>query len=124
MRAAGLSSGIGQGYIDMFRIDIYNASDVKIGTGPITNIISLRRIRSLDRMGGIEFQIPATDSMSQYCTAGAKYKIYHTVYGNLGTFYHAGRSVSVSGNSPALTIKANDQLIELARSSEIGRAHV
>lgn len=94
-----------------FRIDIENAAGDKQGSGPLTNIQSLSRSRSLDKMGGITFTVPATDKKTTEIQAGRWYHVYHDTHGDLGRFRHA--SHSVSADSRTLTVQADDELISL-----------
>ena len=99
-----------------FRIDIEDASGNKIGDGPITTAISLTQQISLDKIGGIDISIPATEYRTQYLTAGRYVHVYHDAEGDLGTYLVRERQVSDSGD-PVLVVACDDLLVEMTRTS-------
>lgn len=100
--------------MSLFRVDVLDAGGNKVGSGPLTNVIGVSRTRSLDKIGTVQFDLPATDPATAMVGAGRQYRIYHADYGLLGTYYHAGQNIGANGT---LKIKAYDALIELARKN-------
>jgi hypothetical protein len=100
--------------MSLFRVDVLDAGGNKVGTGPLTSVISVSRTRSMDKIGTVQFDLPATDPATAMVGAGRQYRIYHADYGLLGTYFHAGQSTGAGGT---LKVKAYDALIELARKN-------
>lgn len=101
----------------MIRIDVLDAGDNKIGAGPLTSVERVTIRRSLDKMGGCDFPVMAIDPKTTVIGAGRKYRIFHAEFGLLGTFRHASQSLAAGSDKPALSVKADDRLIELAQKS-------
>ncbi|MCP4415966.1 MAG: hypothetical protein GY805_05045 [Chloroflexi bacterium] len=71
----------------------------------------------MDEIGGVDFVLPAIDEKTAIVGAGKRYKIYHETYGLLGTYIHKGSSVQVSDGRPAITVQADDALIEMVHKN-------
>jgi hypothetical protein len=100
----------------MIRIDVLDASDNKIGEGPLQpEEVTIRR--SLDKVGGCDFPVAAVEPKVAVIGAGRKYQIFHAEYGLLGTFRHASQSLGAASDKPMLRVKADDQLIELVHKN-------
>lgn len=100
-----------------FRIDVLDASNNKVGTGPLTTVEAVSIRRSLDRIGGASLTLPGTDPKTAVVGIGRKYAIYHSRWGNLGTFSHKRQSLAVSGHTPKLKVDTQDALVELVKRS-------
>lgn len=102
--------------MSLFRVDVLDAGGNKVGSGPLTNVIGVSRTRSLDKIGQVTIDLPATDPATAVVGAGRQYAIYHASLGYLGTYTHSGQDIGVTG-APSLRITASDGLVELARKS-------
>ena len=100
-----------------FRIDVLDANDNVVGDGPLTAVEQVRVRRSLDRVGGADIVLMATDRKTSVVGAGRKYRVVHSRYGTLGTFLHASQERAAGSDQPKLNLKTYDQLIELARKN-------
>lgn len=100
-----------------FRIDVLDANDNVVGDGPLTAVEQVRVRRSLDRVGGADIVLAATDPKTAVVGAGRKYRVLHSEHGALGTFLHASQSVAISESRSRLSLKTYDELIELARQN-------
>ena len=100
-----------------FRIDVLDSSGNPVGDGPITTADSVKRRRSLDRVGGVSFSVQGTDPKTVNIATGRQYRIIHADWGLLGTFYHARQRLGVGADRPRLEVEAYDELIELTRKN-------
>ena len=100
-----------------FYADILDANDVKLGDGPLVNLVSLNDTSSLDQIGGASFAFPAADPRSQYITAGSQFDLYDRVDGNLGRFLYKSKALNESQGEAMLAVDCYDQLRELSRDS-------
>jgi len=100
--------------MSQFRIDVYNAAGVKQNahTHAVSNVRITDRI---NQIGECEFALPAVVAKQLSVARGVKYKLYHEVLGLLSTYTHYDDSTDADQRN--VTIKAYDQLVELANTS-------
>jgi len=96
-----------------FRIDILDASDNKVGDGPLTNIISIDDNRRLDKIGQLTFVIPASDPKVQFITAGRNFDVYDETDGYLGRFIFNKMNFSDTNGKAMLVVQTWSILKEL-----------
>ena len=96
-----------------FRIDILDASDNKVGDGPLTNILQVDDARILDKIGLLTFVIPANDPKVQYITAGRNFDVYDETDGYLGRFIFNKMSFADTNGRTMLIVQTWSILKEL-----------
>lgn len=99
-----------------FLIYVLNSSNVRVGNGAITSATQLKDTRSLDKVGNLVFNIPASDPMVAYIQDGARFDVYDSVDGYLGRYYRKGDNLdsNAQGND-MLQVSAEDQITLLKR---------
>lgn len=96
-----------------FRIDILDAAGNKVGSGPLKNILQVNTTRSLDKIGGASFVVPAEDPKCRQIMAGRQFDIVDEVDGYLGRFFFKKMSVSEADGRALITVETWDTLKEL-----------
>ena len=83
-----------------FRIVLRDASGAIVGTGPILTALNVDDTRSLDRIGSLEFTVPAGEPLARLIGAGTQFDVYDETDGYLGRyFYKTHRIVEESGKA-------------------------
>ena len=98
-----------------FRVDIKNAAGSVVGI--MTSVKSVAIRRSLDRIGRAQITLIGSDKATADIGVGKSYTIHHDKWGTLGTFIHKRQTLGIASEEPALTIEADDELIELTKQS-------
>lgn len=97
-----------------FRIDILDSTGTsKTGDGPLTNIIQLNDVRTLDKIGQLNFTVPANDPKTQYITKGSQFDVYDEVDGYLGRFLFNKKSISDNDGRAIIAVQCWSMLKEL-----------
>src|SRR4051812_45064711 len=102
----------------MFWVDITDASENKLGPGPITTGIKWRYTQRLSRAGEWSLEVPASDPRLEFATFKKKFTCY-TFVGNTKTWLGGGalekRVMSLRGTAaPTMVLSGNDLLYDLA----------
>ncbi|MBU2060142.1 MAG: hypothetical protein KKB38_20720, partial [Gammaproteobacteria bacterium] len=96
----------------LFYIEIQDASGNAVGDRPIRSAIRVSRSRSLDKIGGLQFSLPAVDPATEHIRTGRRFMVTHRHLGNLGTFIYKNERLSVA-ETPILNVDCWDDLKEL-----------
>lgn len=100
-----------------FRIDVFNATGVIQGSGPITNATELHDKRRLDQIGEATFILPAADPRNALITAGSSFDLYDEQDGYLGRFYFSTSEIRDRQGRAERVVKCHDALIEFSRTN-------
>jgi len=101
-------------YIRPFRIDILDASGNNLGSGPLTEIVSIDTVERLDKIGELTFVIFANDPKAQYVTDGAQFDIYDETDGYIGRYLFNKRIKTIRDGRSTLVVQCWSILRELA----------
>lgn len=95
------------------RVNVLDAPG-SVKQGIIPGVLSFRRTRSLNQVGGAEitFSTPSVRNTA-LVQPGRRYYVYHQQYGLIGSYIH--RSHTVSGDQAVTTIQSDDLLKLWAR---------
>lgn len=95
-----------------FRIDILNAQNQKLGSGPLENVISITDTVSLDNIGTLDFTIPASNTKNAFIQTGVKFDIFSD--GDyLGRYLFKSKQINDDNGEGTLTVSCYDQLKNL-----------
>ncbi len=106
------------------RVDIYSAAGVKLGSGPLRNILACETDQTLDELGTYSFTIPANDPQVSLLTDGCEVWIYREGEGNIfkgvieTSLWKAGEAatLTISGNSVSKTLVWDNTMMSLKYS--------
>lgn len=98
-----------------FRIDVLDASGnvVSGSTGSLRNIIQITTTKILDKIGTLNFIMPANDPKARLIAAGRMFDVYDEVEGYLGRYIYRSHTVSDSDGNGLITVQCWDMLKEL-----------
>jgi hypothetical protein len=97
------------------RATLLNPAGAVIGGAPLMTITRLSRTQTLDQIGSIMLNVPATDPLCAYIDNGTHLRIYHRAWGYLGEYVVSTRRLSA--DQATYEYKAWSLLIELGRLS-------
>lgn len=105
----------------MFWVDITDASENKLGPGPLTTGIKWRYTQRLSRAGEWSLEVPANDPRLDFATLKRNLNCY-ALLGPTKTWMGGGalekKVMSLRGTStPTMVLSGNDVLYELARNT-------
>ena len=96
-----------------FRIDVYDASGVKLNWFDAIGRLAIAKRAS--RLGELRFDVPQVVALDRGVGRGKIYKLYSAVDGYLGEFYHSTDSLNENGD--VLSVTCHDQLVQLTRKT-------
>lgn len=97
-----------------FTVDLLNNSNVKIGSGPLSNVLSASVTESLDEAGTVSIVVPATDTQAIAMIGTAKRLKVVSSDGLTAIGLIRERRIQ-AGNTPTLEISGPDLIGDLAR---------
>lgn len=103
--------------VSPFRIDILDAAGNRLGDGPLTTVLSLSDTRSLDKIGELQFALPASDPRTALVRAGRRFDVWDEQDGYLGRFFYRTRNLAEQDGIGALQVSAWDALRDLGRDT-------
>lgn len=92
-----------------FRIIVYTASGTM--QGELASVVSVNNFNGLDKMGGCDFEVVATDESALLIQPGVYFDIYDEIDGFIGRFYYLNASISYG----RIAVSCEDEITALRR---------